>query len=79
MAFKILGVILDNEFTFEQHFCSISSFARKIGLLRKSFKVLGDQSVLQKCYIPFIYIVWSTAHQFVVLQQIFILDFCTLI
>ena len=36
-SFKILGVLLDSKFTFEQHVHSISSsVAQKIGLLRKS-------------------------------------------
>ena len=46
-SFKILGVILDSQFTFEKHIRSISSsIAQKIGLLRKSHKIFGDQSIL---------------------------------
>ena len=53
--FKILGVIFDNKFAFEQHHHSVSSsVAQKIGLLRKSIKVFGDQSVLQNCFKSFI-------------------------
>ena len=53
-SFKILGVIFDNRFTFEQHLCLVSSVAQKICLLRKSFKVFGDQLILQKCFNFFI-------------------------
>ena len=54
-SFKILGVILDSKFTFEKHIRSISSsIAQKIGILRKSFKIFGDQSVLKNCFNSFI-------------------------
>ena len=50
-SFKILGVLFDSKFTFEQHVRSISSsVAQKIGLLRKSYKIFGDPSVLRKCF-----------------------------
>ena len=39
-SFRILGILFDHKFTFEQHICSVSStVAQKIGLLRKSFKI----------------------------------------
>lgn len=54
-SFKILGVIFDSKFTFEQHVRSVSSgVAQKIGLLRKSYKIFGDLSVLRKCFNAFI-------------------------
>ena len=54
-SFKILGVLFDSKFTFEQHVHSISSsVAQKIGLLRKSYKIFGDSSVLRKCFNSFI-------------------------
>lgn len=54
-SFKILGVLFDSKFTFEQHLRSVSSFvAQKIGLLRKSYKIFGDLSVLRKCFNAFI-------------------------
>ena len=54
-SFKILGVLFDSKFTFEQHVRSISSsVAQKIGLLRKSYKIFGDPSVLRKCFNSFI-------------------------
>ena len=54
-SFKILGMILDSKFTFEQHLHSVSSsVAQKIGLLRKCFKIFRDQSILLKCFNSFI-------------------------
>ena len=54
-SFKILGVLFDSKFTFEQHLRSISSsIAQKVGLLRKSYKIFGDQMVLLKCFNSFI-------------------------
>ena len=54
-SFKILGVTLDSKFTFEKHIRSVSSsIAQKIGILRKSFKIFGDQSVLKNCFNSFI-------------------------
>ena len=54
-SFKILGVMFDSKFTFEWHIHSISSsVARKIGLLRKSFRIFGDHDVLLKCFNSFI-------------------------
>ena len=54
-SFKILGILFDSKFTFEHHIRSISSsIAQKIGLLRKSFKIFGDSSVLKKCFNSFI-------------------------
>ena len=38
--------MFDSKFTFERHIRSISSVAQKIGLLRKSFRILGDHDVL---------------------------------
>ena len=53
--FKILGVTFDSKFTFERHIRSISSsVAQKIGLLRKSFRILGDHDVLLRCFNSFI-------------------------
>ena len=47
--------MFDSKFTFERHICSISfSVAQKISLLRKSFRIFGDQDVLLKCFNSFI-------------------------
>ena len=44
-----------SKFTFERHICSISSlFAQKIGLLRKSLRIVGDHDVLLQCFNSFI-------------------------
>ena len=54
-SFKILGVLFDSKFTFEQHVRSISSsVAQKIGLLRKSRKMFGNPDVVRKCFNSFI-------------------------
>ena len=54
-SFKILGVTFDSKFTFESHIRSISSStAQRLGLLRKSFKIFNDRSVLTKCFNSFI-------------------------
>ena len=54
-SFKILGVLFDSKFTFKQHVRSISSsVAQNIGLLRKSYKIFGDPSVLRNCFNSFI-------------------------
>ena len=54
-SFKILGVQFDQKFTFEAHLRATSSLiAQKLGLLRKSFKIFNDQSILRKCFYSFI-------------------------
>ena len=47
MTIKTPGAMCDSKLTFERHIYSISpSIAQRIGLLRKSLKVFGDQDVL---------------------------------
>ena len=54
-SFKILGILFNSKFTFEKPICSVFSIvAQKIGLLRKSFKIFGDPTVLKKCFNSFI-------------------------
>ena len=54
-SFKILGILFDSKFTFEQHIRSMSSsVSQKIGLLRKSHRIFGDSAVLKKCFNSFI-------------------------
>ncbi|WP_435316584.1 hypothetical protein, partial [Klebsiella pneumoniae] len=49
------SVTLDSKLTFEDHIRSVaSSLAQKIGLLRKSFRIFNDQSVLKNCFNSFI-------------------------
>ena len=73
-SFKILDVIFYNRFTFEQHFCSVSSVAQKIDLLRRFFKVLGISQSYRNVLILLFCLVWGIAHLFDVLQQILIFD-----
>ena len=66
---KFLGVMFDSKFTFQRLIGCISSLvAQKVGLLRKSFWVFGDQNALLRCFSSFIlpsleccYPVWSSA------------------
>ena len=47
--------MFDSKFTFESHIRSVSSsIAQKLGMLRKSFKILGDMSVLINSFNAFI-------------------------
>ena len=47
--------MFDSKFTFELHLRSVSKLiSQKLGLLRKSVKVFGDQSILRKCFNSFI-------------------------
>lgn len=53
--FKILGVTFDNKLTFEKHIRSVASgISQKIGILRKCFKVFGDEVIMLKCFNSFI-------------------------
>ena len=55
-SFKTLGVMFDSKFSFERHIHSISlSVTQEIGLLRKFFRVYGDQNVLLRCFNSFIF------------------------
>ena len=48
-------MLFDEKFTFEAHLRATSSLiAQKLGLLRKSFKIFNDQSILRKCFYSFI-------------------------
>ena len=48
-------MVFDSRFTFEHHLRSVSSsVAQKIGVLRESSKVFGDQSILLKCFNSYI-------------------------
>ena len=68
-SFKILGVMFDSKFTFERYIRSISSLiAKKIGILRKFFRIFGDHDVIFKCFnssirhcLEYCSPVWSSA------------------
>ena len=54
-SFKILGIMFDRKFTLDQHIRTVSStVAQKIGLLRKSFEIFGDPSIVKRCFNSFI-------------------------
>ena len=47
----ILGVIFDSKMTFEKHIRSVSRAASKrLGILRKSWRVFHDRSLLGICF-----------------------------
>ena len=51
----ILGVTFDCKLTFEQHIRSITSAAgKKLGILRKCFKIFGDKAISISCFRCFI-------------------------
>ena len=51
----ILGVTFDSKMTFEKHFCSASRAAsQRLGILRKSFQVFHDRSLLGRCFRAFV-------------------------
>ena len=51
----ILGVTLDSNMTFEKHLCSVSKAAsQSLGILRKSWRVFHDRSLLGRCFRGFI-------------------------
>ena len=47
----ILGVSFDSKMTFEKHLCSVSIAASQwLGILRKSWQVFHDRSLLVRCF-----------------------------
>ena len=47
----ILGVIFDSNMTFEKHLRSVSTAAsQRLGILRKSWRVYHDRSLLGRCF-----------------------------
>ena len=52
---KILGVILDDKLTFEQHIDAIAStISRQVGLLRKSLRTFNSIAIAKKCFYSFL-------------------------
>ena len=46
-----LGATFDSKLTFEKHLCSVSRAAsQSLGILRKSWKVFHDRSLLGRCF-----------------------------
>ena len=51
----ILGVTFDSKITFEKHLCSVSRAAsQRLGILRKSWRVFHDRSLLGRCFGIFV-------------------------
>ena len=55
MTFFILGVTFDSKMTFEKHLRSVSRAAsHRLGILRKSWQVFHDRSLLWRCFRGFV-------------------------
>ena len=51
----ILGVTFDSKMTFEKHLRSVSRAAsQRLGILRKSWRVFHDRSLLGRCFWGFV-------------------------
>ena len=51
----ILVVTFDSKQTFEKHLCFVSRAAsQRLGILRKSWRVFHDRSLLQRCFRGFV-------------------------
>ena len=51
----ILGVIFDSKLTFEKHLCLVSrAVSQRLGILRKSWRVFHDRSLLERCFQGFV-------------------------
>ena len=60
----ILGATFDSKMTFEKHLRLVSRAAsQRLGILRKSWRVFNDRSVLERCFRGFVLPVWSTVLQ----------------
>ena len=65
----IIGVTFDSKMTFEKHLRSVSRAAsQRLGILRKSWLVFHDRSLLGRCFLGFVlkvleycYAVWCSA------------------
>ena len=58
----ILGVTFDAKMTFEKHLCSVSSAAaQRLGIMRKSWQVFHDRSLLLRSFWSFVQPVLGTA------------------
>ena len=51
----IFGVTFDSKMTFEKHLCSVSRTAsQRLGILKKSWRVFHDRSLLERCFRGFV-------------------------
>ena len=54
-ALFILGVTFDSKMTFEKHLRSVSRAAsQRLGILRKSMRLLHDRWLLARCFLGFV-------------------------
>ena len=52
---RILGVTFDSKMTLEKHLRSVSRAAsQRLGILRKSWRVFHDRSILGRCFLSFV-------------------------
>ena len=58
----ILGVTFDSKMTFARHLCSVSKAAsQRLGIMRKSWRVFHDRSLLVRCFRGIVLPVWCSA------------------
>ena len=51
----ILGVTFDSKMSFEKHLCLVSRpVSQRLGILRKSWRVFHDKSLLERCFRGFV-------------------------
>ena len=56
----ILGVTFDSKLTFEKHLRLVSRAAsQRLDILRKSWRVFHDRSLLERCFLGFVLSVWK--------------------
>ena len=74
----ILGVIFDFKMTFEKHLCLVSRAVSQIlGILRRSWRVFHDRSLLGRCFRHLSCPFWSTVLQCGARLQIHTLNYWT--
>ena len=60
----ILGVTFDSKMTIKKHLRSVSGAAsQRLGILRKSWRVFHDRSLLGRCFRGFVWKFWSIVLQ----------------
>ena len=76
----ILGVTFDSKMTFEKHLRSVSRAAsQRLGILRKSWWLFHDRSLLERCFGVLCCQFWSTVLQCRARLQIHTLNYWTVI
>ena len=55
MTLLLLGLTFESKMTFEKHLRLVSRAAsQRLGILRKSWRVFNDRSLLERCYCGFV-------------------------